>query len=98
MIIEAGTDYSTTGKAVQIPVGAQIVDVMAVATATHASGTAQVINGSTAVHTAIALATDQAVARMAAGVDDTQLLVGTSVVRVKTNSLGDAGIVYVYYI
>lgn len=98
VIIEAGTDYSTTGKAVQIPVGSQIVDVVAVATVTHASGTAQVINGSTAVHTAIAMATDQALTRMAAGVDDTQLLVGTSVVRVKTNSLGDAGIVYVYYI
>lgn len=98
VIIDAATDYSTTGKAVQIPVGSQIVDVMAVSTATASGGTAQVLNGASAVHTAIAMATDQAVTRMAAGVDDTKLLVGTDAITVKTHALGDAGIVYVYYI
>lgn len=98
VVIDAATNYSSTGKTVQIPIGAYIVDVVAVATVTHASGTAAVYNGSNAVHTAIAMATDQAVARMAAGVDDTRLLVGTDAITVRTAALGDAGIVYVYYI
>lgn len=98
VVVDAATDYSTTGKLAQIPVGSYIVDVMAVATAGASGGTAQVMNGASAVHTAIAMATDQAVTRMAAGVDDTKLLVGTDAIRVKTHASGDAGIVYIYYI
>ena len=98
VVIDAGDDYSTTGKAVDIPEGAVILDVVAVATATNAGGTAQVLNGESAVHTSIEMDTDGAVARMAAGVDDTKLTVGTDAITVKTNASGDAGIVTIYYI
>jgi len=98
VVIDAGDDYSTTGKPVTIPKGAVILDVVAVATETKASGTAQVFNGASAVHTAIGMDTDGAVTRMAAGVDDTKLTVGTDAITVKTHASGDAGIVSIYYI
>lgn len=98
VVIDAATDYSTNGKAVQIPVGAYIIDVWAIATAANSGGTACVYNGSSAVHTAIAMTTDQAVARIAAGVDDTKLLVGTDAITVKTHASGDAGLVFIEYI
>ena len=97
VVIDAATDYSTTGKAANIPLGAIILDVFAVATATASGGTAQVFNGASAVHTAIAMATDQAVSRMAAGVDDTKLLVAAAVT-VKAHAVGDAGIVSILYV
>jgi len=97
VVIDAATDYSTTGKAANIPLGSIILDVFAVATATASGGTAQVFMGTDAVHTAIAMATDQAVTRMAAGVDDTKLTV-TAAVSVKAHAQGDAGIVSIFYI
>ena len=97
VIIDAATDYSTTGKAANIPLGSTILDVVAVATATASGGTAQVMNGASAVHTALVMATDQAVTRMAAGVDDTKLAVAAAIT-VKTHAIGDAGIVTIYYI
>lgn len=98
VVIDAETDYSETGKAVTIPEGAVILDVVAVATAANAGGTAQVLNGASAVHTAIAMAADGAVTRMEAGVDDAKLLVGDDAITVKTHASGDAGIVSIYYI
>lgn len=98
VVIDAATDYSSTGKTVQIPVGAYIVDVWNIATATASGGTAQVVNGSTAVHTAIAMATDKAVTRVTAGMDDAALLVSTDAITVKTHASGDAGIVFISYI
>jgi len=98
VVIDATADYSTTGKEVSIPKGAVILDVVAIATATKAGGTAQVLNGESAVHTAIEMATDGAVTRMAAGVDDTKLTVGDDAITVKTHASGDAGIVSIYYI
>jgi hypothetical protein len=98
VVIDATDDYSATGKEVSIPKGAIILDVVAVATATKAGGTAQVFNGASAVHTAIDMDTDGAVTRMEAGVDDTKLLVGDDAITVKTNASGDAGIVSIYYI
>jgi len=98
VVIDAGDDYSTTGKEVSIPKGAVILDVVSVATETSAGGTAQVFNGASEVHTAIAMADDGAVARMAAGVDDTKLTVGADAITVKTHASGDAGIVSIYYI
>lgn len=97
VIIDAATDYSTTGKSTTIPLGSTILDVVAIATATASGGTAQVMNGASAVHTALVMATDQAVTRMAAGVDDTKLVV-TGAVTVKTHASGDAGIVEIFYI
>ena len=43
------------------------------------------------------MATDQAVSRMAAGVDDTKLLVAAAVT-VKAHAVGDAGIVSFLYV
>jgi len=97
VIIDAATDYSTTGKATNIPLGATILDVMAISTATVSGATAQVFNGASAVHSAIALTGDGAVARMAAGVDDTKLVV-TGAVTVKTAAATNAGIVQIFYI
>ena len=98
VVIDATDDYSTIGKEVSIPKGAVILDVVAVATATASGGTAQVLNGASEVHTAIAMADDGAVTKMAAGVDDTKLTVGTDAITVKTHASGDAGIVSIYYI
>ena len=97
VVIDAATDYSTTGKSTGIPLGSIILDVTAIATATNSGGTAGVFNGASAVHTALVMATDQAVTRMAAAVDDTKLLVAGAIT-VKTHAIGDAGIVEIYYI
>lgn len=97
VVIDAATDYSTTGKSTSIPLGSTILDVVAIATATASGGTAQVFNGASAVHTALVMATDQAVTRMAAGVDDTKLTV-TGAITVKTHASGDAGIVEIFYL
>lgn len=97
VVIDAATDYSTTGKSTSIPLGSTILDVVAISTATASGGTAQVFNGASAVHTALVMATDQAVTRMAAGVDDTKLTV-TEAVTVKTHASGDAGIVEIFYL
>ena len=97
VVIDAATDYSTTGKSTSIPLGSTILDVVAISTATASGGTAQVFNGASAVHTALVMATDQAVTRMAAGVDDTKLTV-TGAVTVKTHASGDAGIVEIFYL
>jgi hypothetical protein len=97
VIIDAATDYSTTGKETSVPIGAVIVDVKAIATATASGGTAQVFNGASAVHTAIVMAADGVGNVMAAGIDDTKLAV-TAAVTVKTHALGDAGIVEIFYI
>jgi hypothetical protein len=96
VIVDAATDYSTTGKATSVPIGATIVDMFAVATATHASGTATLYHGTDPIHTAVAMAAAGVVARMAAGVDSAELVV-TDAVTIKTNSLGDAGIVIIIY-
>jgi hypothetical protein len=98
VIIDAAGDYSTNGKEVSIPKGAVILDVVAIATETNASGTAQVFNGASAVHTAIEMDTGGAVTRMEDDVDDAKLLVGDDAITVKTNASGDAGIVSIYYI
>jgi hypothetical protein len=98
VIIDAAGDYSTNGKEVSIPKGAVILDVVAIATETNASGTAQVFNGASAVHTAIDMDTGGAVTRMEDDVDDAKLLVGDDAITVKTNASGDAGIVSIYYI
>lgn len=97
VVIDAATDYSTTGKATGIPVGSIILDVFAIASATHTSGTAQVIVGSTALHTALVMAVDKVVTRMAAAVEHTKLATDGAVT-VKTASVGDAGIVTILYI
>lgn len=97
VVIDATTDYSTTGKSTAIPFGSTILDVLTIATATHTNGTAQVLMGGSAVHTALVMSTDQAVTRMAAAVDDTKLTV-TGAVTVKTAAIGDAGIVEIFYL
>lgn len=97
VMIDAATDYSTTGKSTNIPLGSTILDVVAIATATASGGTAQVFNGASAVHTALVMAADQVITRMAAGVDDTKLTV-TAAVTVKTHAIGDAGIVEIFYL
>lgn len=98
IVIDAATDYSTTGKSVPLPVGSKIVDVVAICTAAHTNGTAQVVNGTTALHTALVMAVDKTINRMAAAVDDAAMIVGTDAITVKTDAVGAAGIVLVYYI
>ena len=94
----AGDDFHTTGKVLDIPVGSRIVDVVAIATAANSGGTVVLNNGASAVHTALVMATDGALTRMAAAVDDTKLLVGADAMSLVTHAAADAGIVYVYYI
>lgn len=98
IVIDAATDYSTNGKSVPLPVGSKIVDVVAICTGAHTNGTAQVVNGSTALHTALVMAVDKTINRMAAAVDDAAMVVGTDPVTVKTDAVGASGIVLVYYI
>jgi hypothetical protein len=91
-------DFHTTGKVLSIPKGSRIVDVVAIATASNSSGTVQLLNGSSAVHNALATSSDGAVVRMAAGVDDTKLLVGADAISLLTHAAAETSIVYVYYI
>jgi len=96
--IDAETDYSTTGKTVVIPEGAQMIMMRVHTTATHTSGTVTLYNGTTAAHTAVVMATAGAVTAVTAGVVQAALAVGTDAITLKTNSLGDAGIVQIWYI
>ena len=97
VIIDAATDYSTTGKSVPLPVGSRILDVVAICTASNALGTAQLLNGATALHTALVMAVDKTINRMSAAVDDTAIVVAASAITIKTTAVGDAGIVHVLY-
>lgn len=95
--MDAAGDYSTTGKAANIPLGSTIIDVFVVATASNSSGTVTPFMGSSAICTALATTTDGAVARMAAGVDDTKLAV-TAAVTVKAHAANETSIVSILYI
>lgn len=89
----------TGGVAVtDIPEGALIVDVMVISTATSASGTVALTNGTDAVATAITMAVAGAVARLAAGVDSTKLVVSEDGLTLTTNGATDFGIVYIFYV
>ena len=96
--IDAETDYSTTGKTVVIPEGAQMLMLRVHTTATHTSGSVTLYNGITAAHTAAVMATAGAVTAVTAGVVQSAFTVGTDAITLKTNSLGDAGIVQIWYI
>lgn len=73
----------------------RVLDFHCIATEANGDGTVQVDNGSSAIATAIACATDGAVARMAAGVDDTKwkLSRGSSLKLTIANSA--AGVIYI---
>jgi hypothetical protein len=92
------TADGTAGVETDIPVGATIIDAFVVATATSSGGTVTLKNGSDTIATAMAMAADGAVARMAAGVDDTKLVVGEDGVSVFAGQAADRGIVHILYI
>lgn len=84
--------------ATDIPVGAEIIDVLVQATSTVGSGTARVRVGSAGnnISDAIDMAAEDAIAR-ATTIDQTYKIVGADGIEVVTNSDSDAGVVYVYY-
>lgn len=92
---------ATAGKVVDIPIGAKIVDMWAICQATVGSGSVTLKTGAgspATIATAIALATDQAVSRLAAGVDDTKLIVGADGIKLFTTNAGDRGLVFISYL
>lgn len=97
VIIDAATDYSTVGKATGIPVGSILLDALAICTAASSSGTAQVVVGTTGLFTALTMAVDKTINRMAAAVEHSKLVTDAAVT-VKTHGIGDAGIVEIFYI
>ena len=95
------TADATAGVVVPLPLGAKIIDMWAIATATSGSGSVTLKTGAgspATIATAIALATDQAVSRLAAGVDDTKLIVGADGIKLFTAGATDRGLVYIQYI
>lgn len=94
------TASGTSGvAAANIPVGAEIIDVKVHAKATVGSGSAQVKvggDGGAAISNAIAMNTEDAVAR-AATIDQTYKIVGTNGITVVTNGDTDQGDVYIEY-
>lgn len=97
VVIDAATDYSTNGKATGIPVGSILVDALAICTAANSGGTAQVVVGTTGLFTALTMAVEKTINRMAAAVEHTKLVTDAAVT-VKTHAIGDAGVVYIFYI
>jgi len=91
---------ATAGVAVDIPVGAIIVDAWAVATATVGSGAAtlKIGGGGATIATGLVMAVAKAVGRLAAGVEVANLVVGAAGVEIHTANAGDRGHVYVAYI
>lgn len=74
----------------------RIVDIHVIATATVGGGTVTPKKGSDAICTAIACATDQALARMSAGVDDTKLTFAVGdTLNLDTANANDRGIVII---
>jgi hypothetical protein len=91
---DVAADATGAPTAFTAPFAMRITDIHVIATATSGSGTILPMKGSDAICTAIACATDGAVARMAAGVDDTKLtLAAGDVVKVDANGSTDRGIV-----
>lgn len=88
----AGTPVVDTS----LPVGSEIIDVNVVATATNASGTVTVSDGTNDITNAIACDTDNAISR-AASIDQAYNVVVAAGLTLTANATGDAGIAYVYY-
>lgn len=87
------TSDASSGQSVTIPFDMYLIDVIVQATATSTSGTVQLRKATTAITNAIAMATDNTIAR-AGTIDDTRsTLLTTDSLNVLTNGSGDRGIV-----
>jgi len=87
-------DATGNPTAFTAPFAMQIDDIHVIATATSGGGTVIPKKGTDAICTEIACATDGALARMAAGVDDTKLVLAAGdTVGVDANGAADRGIV-----
>lgn len=87
-------DATGNPTAFTAPFAMEIDDIHVIATATSGGGTVTPKKGTDAICTAIACATDGVVARMAAGVDGTKLVLAAGdTVGVDTNGANDRGIV-----
>lgn len=89
----AGTPVVDTS----IPVGSKIIEVSAVATASNASGTATVSDGTNAISSAIVMAVANAKA-LTASIAQAYRVVTSAGVTITTNGTADAGVVQIYYI
>jgi len=94
------TATAVAGIAVDIPVGAKIIDAHVVCTSSNGSGTMQVKTGATspsAITDAMDCNTEGAIDR-AATIDDAYNLVGADGVKIFSNGALDRGDVYIEYI
>jgi len=90
------TADATGEKAVTIPFACEVVDVVVQARATSGGGTATLKKGATAITNAIAMATDNALAR-AASIDDAQsTLAAGDTVTVDAAGANDRGLVSIF--
>lgn len=97
-VINITTDATGGQTTTNIPVGAEIVDIVVCSAATNAGGTvtASIGGGGAAISDAIAMAVIDV--RAAAGtIDRTYKIVTAAGITVTTNGAADFGDVYVYY-
>jgi len=95
------TADATAGVVVDIPLNARIIDMWAIAKATNGSGSVTLKDGAASpvtLATAIAMATDGALARLAAGLTASlSQVVATQGIKLFANGAGDRGDVYITY-
>jgi hypothetical protein len=89
---------SSVGISVDIPIGAEIIDVKVIPTVSSSGGTMQVKTGSgvNAVTNVMTCATDKIIAR-ATSIDDAYKYVTADGMRVFSHAEADAAKVYLYY-
>jgi hypothetical protein len=91
----------TGGVVVDIPLGAEIVDMTVIGTAASSGGTVTLKDGAgspNTLATALAMAAVGTVARLAAGVVTGSLVVGSTGIKLFSGQAADRGIVYIYYV
>ena len=95
VVVKVTISADATGeKAVTIPYDMEVIDVIVQCTASNASGTLTLKNG-TAVTNAIACTTDTAIARAATINDAYSTLYTSSTVTVDANGANDRGIMWI---
>ena len=87
------TADATAGKAIIVPYACEVIDVIAQARATNASGTATVRKATSAISDAVAMATNNAIDRATTINDANSQLVAGDNLNVITNGAADRGLV-----
>lgn len=90
------TADASSGLSVTVPFGIKIIDVTAIATATSASGTVKLTDGTNDITDAIAIATDTNIDRAATIDDAYNTVAANGTLKVVTNGANDRADVYIF--